>query len=50
MGSPDRIDFGKCNGFGLGFYYAKFPYEHTLNFNLLFWYISIGIGKAYDES
>ncbi len=50
MGSPDRFTFGKSNGFGLGFYYSKFPYEHYLSLNLLFWYVSIGLGKAYDES
>ena len=48
MGSGDRFDYGKCNGFGLGFYYHKFPFNHTISINFLFWYVSIGIGKAYD--
>lgn len=49
MGSGDRFTFGSSNGFGLGFYYTKFPFEHTISINFLFWYVSIGIGKAYDE-
>ena len=49
MGSGDRFTFGSSNGFGLGFYYTKFPFDHTDSFNFLFWYVSIGIGKAYDD-
>lgn len=49
MGSGDRFTCGNSNGFGLGFYYTKFPFAHTISINFLFWYISIGIGKAYDD-
>lgn len=49
MGSGSRFIFNKTEGFGIGFYVSTFPFKLTINISFLFWYISLGFGKAYDE-
>jgi len=49
MGSGDRFTYGNSEGFGVGFFYSKFPFAHTFTLSVAFWYISVGFGKAYDE-
>lgn len=49
MGSGDRFSYGVLNGFGLGFGIERFPFALTITANVLFWYVSLGFGKAYDK-
>jgi len=49
MGPGDRFTYGLSRGFGLGIHFDKFPFQLTISCVLLFWYISVGFGKAYDE-
>lgn len=50
MGSGDRFQFHQINRFGLGFSLATFPFILTIDIHILFWYISVGFGKGYDEA
>ena len=49
MGSGDKFKYGKLNCFGLGIYIDRFPFALTVGINVLFWYVSVGFGKGYDE-
>jgi len=49
MGAGDRFKVIKADRFGLGFFYAKFPFKNTFYLNIAFWYITIGLGKAYHD-
>ncbi len=50
MGSGDRVKCYPTGAFGFGLNFALFPYAVTLNIMFLFWGLSIGFGKAYDET
>lgn len=50
MGSGNRVKLyydKKC--FGLGFIVSDMPFAFTLNIQVLFWNLQVGLGKAYDE-
>jgi len=47
MGPGDRFEVTVTDGWGLGVYYTKFPYDHSINITLLKINISIGLGKSY---
>lgn len=49
MGSGDRITFDRTGGFGLGVHLGRFPFAVTVNVSFLFWNLSIGFGKGYDQ-
>lgn len=49
MGSGEKFTYGWTGSFGLGFGIARFPFAVTITANVLFWYVSIGFGKGYDE-
>jgi hypothetical protein len=49
MGSGDRIKFWNAHAFGLGLSVARFPFTITINAHILFWGISVGFGKGYDQ-
>ena len=49
MGSGSRFKFGLLRGFGLGLHIDDFPFQVTISANLLFWFVSVGFGKAYDD-
>ena len=49
MGSGSRFKISKHEGVGLGVYIDTFPFSVTVNVSVLFWTISLGFGKAYDE-
>lgn len=51
MGSGNRIKFSRMafSNFGFGAYISRFPFNYTISFGFLFWWLEIGIGKAYDE-
>jgi hypothetical protein len=50
MGSGDRITFTSSEAFGIGFNVSRFPFALTINVHLLFWHLSIGIGRGYDDA
>jgi hypothetical protein len=49
MGSGSRFTFGRVDGFGAGFSISRFPFALTFNAHALFWYVSVGFGRGYDE-
>lgn len=49
MGSGNRFTCGLNEGCGLGIYVARFPFTVTISINLLFWFVSLGFGRGYDE-
>lgn len=49
MGAGNRFKSGKANSFGIGFFYTDFPFSNTFTFYIAFWYITIGLGKAYHD-
>jgi hypothetical protein len=49
MGSGDRVKFFRSDALGAGFFVARFPFAVTLTAHLLFWCVSIGFGRGYDE-
>lgn len=53
MGSGSRLKFFPLStagnrSFGLGMYVSQFPFALTFDFHVLFWGVSIGLGRAYD--
>jgi len=50
MGSGNRIKFSHMmpGTIGFGIYIARFPFSYTISLGFLFWWLEIGIGKAYD--
>lgn len=49
MGSGNRFSFGRVDGFGLGVHVSRFPFNVTISLNFLFWFVSLGFGRGYDE-
>ncbi len=49
MGSPDRFEIRKMQGYGLGIYFDRFPHNVSVNICLIKFSIYLGFGKAYDE-
>lgn len=49
MGSGDKFVYGKHDGVGFGIFFSRFPFQLTVTVNFLFWYVSLGFGKGYDE-
>jgi hypothetical protein len=49
MGSGNKFQVWKADGFGLGFSISRFPFALTISVSLLFWGVSLGFGKGYDE-
>lgn len=49
MGSGDRVQFCRSGGCGIGLHISRFPFALTINLGLLFWNLSIGFGKGYDQ-
>lgn len=47
MGPGDRFKFSKLQGWGLGVYLDRFPYDYSINISLLKFCIFIGLGKSY---
>lgn len=45
MGRGDRIKFFLVDAFGLGISMARFPFELTINVQIFWWILSVGIGK-----
>lgn len=50
MGSGNRIKFRRMTSgvIGFGVYISRIPFNYTISFGFLFWWLEIGIGKAYD--
>ena len=51
MGSGSKFTVvSHYDAIGLGLYISKFPFALTVNVTFLFWHISLGFGKGYDEN
>jgi hypothetical protein len=48
MGSGERIKFFRTDGFGVAIFLSRFPFDLTIAISVMFWTLSIGIGRAYD--
>ena len=49
MGSGNRITWGRNHGVWFGFGWDYMPFAVTMNIGIGTHYLSVGLGKAYDE-
>ena len=52
MGAGSRFEIGKAgksDAFRIGVFYNKFPFNHTFTFCIVWWFISIGLGKPQHD-
>jgi hypothetical protein len=49
MGSGDKFELRILKGFGLAFYFNRFPHEWSFNILIGCVDIYLGFGKGYDE-